>query len=97
MSYVQQGDILIKSVEALPKNAVKQKGGIIKLGSQTGHAHMLDKGEIYLSGEEMYIVTKDSTIMHDEHKPIKLKDGVHYIDIVKEYSHFEEESRAVVD
>jgi len=97
MSFYQQGDILIKSVDALPKSVVKQKSGIIKLGSQTGHSHMLDKGEVYLSDNKMYIVAKDSTIIHDEHKPIKLADGVYLIDEVLEYDHFLEESKAVID
>lgn len=99
MSYRQQGDCLFHEAKFSIVGKKIVKSGLIKLGSASGHAHVLKNGKLYLDKEnKMYIVAdKKTQVVHDEHKPIDLPKGKYFIDTVKEYDHFLEESKQVVD
>lgn len=102
MKYYQQGDVLlIRTDEAWIRNLPSKHSPIIQLGEATGHAHRID-GPKYMQYENMagdrYLkLGKAAVLRHEEHKPIKLLKGVYEIRIVREYDHFKEEQRKVVD
>lgn len=100
-NYLQQGDTLYFS-EAMPKDAVKTKfDGVVQHGEATGHAHRLtgkDYEYFETPKKERYLrILKPTMLRHEEHKEIEIPAGDYRIDIVKEYDHFTEEARRVVD
>ena len=98
----QQGDVIFH-LEKIPEGKFsKIKTNVIQEGEATGHAHRLHDGEYEFiqdtKTKERYLrVVKDSVVRHEEHKPITLPPGDYRIGIVREYDHFDEEVRAVVD
>ncbi len=53
---------------------------------------------MYVLNQQTYLRTfKDTPIEHEEHNTIILPPGDYEIGQVKEYDHFKEEARAVVD
>jgi len=100
MTYLQNGDILIKKVASIPKEAKKIKTNIVMEGEHTGHAHRLEGGgfTLYVVEDNKYLEVEGRvTIRHEEHLPIEIPPGRYKIDRVREYDHFEEEARAVRD
>jgi hypothetical protein len=93
--YTQAGDILIKKCDK-PQNVTKLKTNILHQG--LNHTHVL-KGKfcIGLVGEDKYLHSKVCKAIHAEHKPIKIPEGFYKIEIVKEFDHWENESREVID
>jgi len=102
---LQQGDVLITKINKLPKNLVnvksKRKGYVIAEGEATGHAHVIsdiDNCELYEKDGVLFLKTiKPVELKHEEHKPFNIPIGDFEIGIVKEYDHFEEEARNVMD
>ena len=43
----RQGDLLIRKIDELPKGAREVKSRILAEGEATGHAHVLDRGQVY--------------------------------------------------
>ena len=109
MSYIQHGDVLIKQVSSIPKNAKIKKnnrGIVLAEGETTGHAHVIQEKEnveLFELDNTLYINVKNNshvTVTHEEHKPIIIDlpgTGFYEIGIVKEYDHFAEEARSVID
>ena len=98
-----QGDVIIVGIDKLPTGGKKVKrsarGYVLAEGEATGHAHTIDE-EIELIEKDgiLYIGAKSPvTIKHEEHAPITLPAGNYEATIAQEYSHFEEEARAVRD
>lgn len=99
MKYYQQGDVLIKPA-SIPKSAQKQKSLILVEGEATGHNHAIIKGnaQAYRQGQNLWLaVLTTSFLEHPEHNPIELPPGEYQVCIVREYDHFAEEARRVVD
>lgn len=96
MEYYQQGDVLIKKTEAVKAKAVQ--GSLLHKGQN--HNHTLKGGEfkILSDGDKKYLkVDKATTLTHIEHRHFKIPKGFYAVEIVKEYDHFLEESRNVID
>jgi hypothetical protein len=96
MSYLQNGDVLLFE-DNLPKGAKKTPGSILHKG--LNHTHGI-KGSfsLYKAGDKLFLkADKGCTLVHEEHKPIKLPPGVYRKEIVKEYDHWLNESREVID
>lgn len=102
---IQQGDVLIKKVEMDLEGCkkVERKEGrlILAEGEATGHAHAIDDNDahLYISKEgEMYLMVEEEvTVKHEEHASQSISKGIWKIERVKEYDHFEEEARNVID
>ena len=99
----QQGDVLIESVPSVPMDAeaVLPSAGryVLAEGEATGHAHAV-RDEIDLAENDgvLYCVANDHfTVVHEEHNPISVPPGVYRVRRVKEYDHFLEEAREVID
>lgn len=104
MSYIQQGDVIFKRISSIPSDAKKKKlaGNIVENGEQTGHIHALvedAKFEYYENDTKQRFlrILDGGKVTHQEHKTTYLPIGDYLIDIVKEYDHFEEEARKVID
>lgn len=100
-TYFQQGDCLIKPVAEIPAEAKEVRERVLVEGEHTGHAHRVARNAaaaVLIAGAMRYLrVYEDTPIEHEEHKTIILPPGTYQIDQVREYDHFKEESRAVMD
>ena len=97
---LQQGDVLIRSVDSLPKHITKKPHTIVAYGEVTGHKHevMGDGVEVFECDGVLYVsAPHGGTIRHEEHHSIEIPPGYYSIGIVREYDHFLEESRSVAD
>lgn len=103
---IQQGDVIIESIDAIPENTRKGKikNGKIVLaeGEVTGHAHKITEiaGVVFQEGTDgmFYLLNKkELTVTHEEHKTVTVPPGTWRVRKVREYDHFAEETRAVAD
>lgn len=97
----QQGDTFY-SKSIIPKDAVKAelKNGVVQHGKATGHAHRLvDDFEYFETPQKdrFLRLVKPCALRHEEHDKIIIPPGEYKIGIVREYDHFAEEAREVVD
>jgi len=99
MLYYQQGDVLIKKADGVKG----KKLGHLTLaeGEATGHHHTVTKGAAELYEEEgtlyLKVMSDEIELTHQEHEMITIPKGEYEIGIVREYDHFEEEARKVLD
>jgi hypothetical protein len=100
MIYSQQGDVLFKKIASIPADAKESDEKVIMHG-ESGHAHRVARNAaaaVLIVGAMRYLrVDADTPIEHEEHKTIILPPGTYRIDQVREYSHFDEEARYVID
>lgn len=102
--YYQQGDILLIKVDEVPSNAkaiARTKYGIVLAkGEATGHTHVITDVdcEAYTLADAFFIKCgKPTMLVHEEHSTITLDPGTWQVSHVREYDHFAEEARVVVD
>lgn len=91
------GDVIYTEIDKLPNGLIKLEGNLIHKGEQ--HHHVI-KGDFELYGNkqtEYIIANSDCELLHDEHDTVSLPKGIWHKTIQKEYDHFEEESREVID
>jgi ribosome recycling factor len=96
--YLQQGDILIKQISLIPENAKVSTSNIFHQGEN--HAHKLTGGNalIFLDGDTTYLdVQSECQLNHDEHSMVIVPPGFYRKEIVKEYDHWAEEARNIID
>jgi hypothetical protein len=93
MKKLQQGDVIIRSIEKIP-DGVKQvsrtaRGFVLAEGEATGHAHVIeDDIEMYEKDGVLFIkADRPVTVKHEEHKPITLSKGIYTIGLVREYDY----------
>ena len=97
---IQQGDVLIiKTKEVKGK---KLDHVTLALGEATGHHHSITKGDALLFEDEngtlfLDVKSSEAELTHQEHKPVTIKKGKYRVGIVREYDHFAEEAREVID
>ena len=112
MNYMQQGDVILKEIKKLPDGLKKTSGNVLAEGESTGHFHSLCskeqafgryekvQGLTYYKDEKgnSYVhVEQELDLLHQEHNKISVAPGIYEIGIVREYDHFAEEARNVVD
>lgn len=97
---LQQGDVLIKSA-TIPASGKKLDHVTLAVGEATGHHHTITEGEAEIidSGQKWYlrVLSEEAILTHQEHKAIIIPRGEYEIGIVREYDHFAEEARRVMD
>lgn len=110
---VRHGEVILKSVDALPKEAkfVEEKSKIIVAHSETGHHHILEvkdkvdmsKIKVYSWNGEMYLeVPQIAELWHqktgnDVHTPHKISPATYRVVIKKEFDYFAKKIRQVRD
>ena len=101
---MQQGDVIIEAVDAMPVGVTvspEGRGYVLAKGEATGHSHTIED----IEGVEMvekdgafYIrIDREKTVTHEEHNPVIIQPGVYRVRKVREWDHFAEEARAVAD
>lgn len=95
MKMYQQGDVLLKECEK-PLEITKVSGDLLHKGQN--HHHRL-RGKFAIGEKDgiRFIHSKGCELFHEEHKTIKIDSGFYKLDIVREYDHWLEESRQVID
>lgn len=102
MEIFQQGDVIFKKIDSIPNGLEKIDSEVIQEGEATGHAHRLFETEYEFYSEpktkkRFLRIIEGGAVRHEEHKEITLPPGEYEVGIVREYDHWMEESRAVVD
>jgi hypothetical protein len=87
----RHGDVLIASVPSLPSHANKRSGMILARGEITGHSHRVQEigaAQLYDFNLETFLEVKASiaTLVHEEHKPIELPQGIYRVWMQREYT-----------
>lgn len=97
--FLQQGDVLIKSTKIIKGEKLNHL--TLAKGEATGHHHTITEGEAELYEDNgvlyLHVESEKATLTHQEHKTVEIPKGDWEIGIVKEYDHFAEESKGVVD
>lgn len=105
---LQQGDVLMLPVSALPKGCktIKDRRGVVLAeGEVTGHYHGIaeEEGEVALmeapDGRRFVVNSgeKPVTLTHQEHKPVIVAPGAYQVGIVREKDWFQDMVRNVQD
>lgn len=88
---IQQGDVLIEKVDALPEGCkeVKRRQGriVLQKGEATGHAHRISDVEamFYEKDGKFYLVAKRAvTVEHEEHYAQVIEPGIWEVGRVRE-------------
>lgn len=99
-NWYQQGDVTIKPVTSIPNGATPVKGRVLAEGEATGHKHLAESEDVLLFSHEgtLYMrVVSGTRIVHEEHHALNIPPGDYLVGKVREYDHFAEEARHVVD
>jgi hypothetical protein len=96
----RHGDVLIAPVSELPALARRRMGSVLAYGEITGHSHRFadpSAVELWEHGGQLFVrVTADvATVIHEEHHPISLPQGVYRVWKQREYT--PQAIRTVVD
>lgn len=95
---LRQGDILLKPVKELPKEAKKKKDNVVAYGEITGHSHRIENGGVYELTEKLFVVSGGmAEIIHEEHKPLIIEKGIYEVWNEREYDYFDADIRKVLD
>lgn len=111
--YYQQGDVLLKKIDNLPKGCQRLDTKVLQLGEVTGHKHQFageQQVDIYVSSEfagkeqsitpdegKFLIVGDRAILTHEEHRPVVVEPGTYQVDIVREFDYDSMEARRVID
>jgi hypothetical protein len=87
----RQGDVLIATADAIPHGATKRPNCVLAEGELTGHSHRIDQpsvAELYECKGALYlrVLASEAQVVHQEHGPIKLPQGVYAIWQQREYT-----------
>jgi hypothetical protein len=98
--WYQQGDVTIKPVAQIPNGATATGSRVLAEGEATGHKHRAEAEDVQLflyEGALFMRAPSGTTIVHEEHHVLEIPPGDYQIGAVREYDHFGEEARAVID
>ena len=98
----RHGDVIVAPVKELPANLNRRHSAVLARGEATGHSHRIadpQTAELY-DGDDagvgyIQVVSDVAFLIHDEHKPISLPQGVYRFWQQREYS--PKEIRRIVD
>lgn len=99
----QHGDVKLRKLDAFPSGArkvISTKRCVLAEGEATGHSHTVedDNAELIRIGERLLLsLPNGGTVIHEEHKPIKLAPGIWEVGQVREYDYFQQMARTVRD
>ncbi len=102
MRHFQQGDVLLKVIDAIPNNAVKQGHKALQVSAGSTNSHRFDadaKAWLYedAAGAKFLLVEEPAMLRHEEHKHFEVPAGAFAIDLVREQDYDTDEMRRVVD
>lgn len=96
----RHGDVMIETVDRIPKTKRKASHTILAHGEITGHSHRIEDRNtavLYESPKGLFLHVTDqpATVVHEEHDPIELEKGYYRVWRQREYS--PEEIRIIRD
>ena len=106
MMLVQQGDVLFQAVKDSSIRGANQQPRtqriVVAEGEATGHAHAIvdvdESVDVYRIGDVTFLYVRETVeVIHEEHETVTLQPAVWRVSQVREYDHFAEESRRVMD
>lgn len=99
--WFQQGDVTIKPVEKIPRGAKAVETRVLAEGEATGHMHVAEAEDVRLFLHDgvlyMRVPAAGTRIVHEEHHALDVPPGDYVIGIIREYDHFAEAARPVID
>ena len=99
-AWYQQGDVTITPVAEVPESAEPVNTRVLREGEATGHAHRATAEDVRLFTHEGVLYMRAPTgteIVHEEHNAFRVPPGTYRVGAVREYDHFAEETRLVLD
>jgi len=90
----------MKSKTAIPQGAKRKANNHLAEGEATGHFHAATAPDVQLyeyEGGLMLAAPSGTEVTHQEHNTVLVPPGNYDRTIVREYDHFAEEARDVVD
>lgn len=91
----RQGDVIVREVSEIPSNATRSETDEIRIASETGNAHVLKGGKVFVSEnprgsqleQQQYILLDEPTAMaHPQHTALQLSAGMYHITTVRDYA-----------
>jgi hypothetical protein len=87
----RHGDVLIQKVSRLPKGVQQLRHRTLAHGELTGHSHQIrekDGVALWQSPSELFlqIDAPRATVIHQEHAPIEIPQGVYRVWRQREYT-----------
>jgi hypothetical protein len=84
----RQGDVIVREVSEIPKNAVRSETDEIRVASETGNSHVLRGGKVFVSSEQQrYILLEaPASMVHPQHAALQLSQGLYHITTVRDYA-----------
>jgi hypothetical protein len=85
---IRQGDVLLKKVSSIPEGAKHEETKIVAYGEATGHHHKLvGVAEVYSLEDQLFATIGEGVqIVHQEHAPLAVEEGIYEIRIQREYT-----------
>lgn len=87
----RHGDVLIAPAAELPGTARRRPGSVLAYGEVTGHSHRFADSsavELWEHGGQLFVrvVADAATVVHEEHHPLTLPQGVYRVWMQLEYT-----------
>lgn len=94
---IRHGDVLLKKTDDMSIEGLDIAQQVLHQG--LNHKHILSGKFRYevRDGKTYVQVIEPSELSHEEHRTLLLPTGTYLMDIEREYDHWEEESRQVID
>jgi len=91
MALYRHGDLLVQTTQGIPRGARRLNHLVLAEGELTGHSHRVaekDAAELYDSQHELFLSVTGprATLIHQEHGPIELPQGIYRVWRQREYS-----------
>ena len=102
----RHGDLLLRGISAVPKEATLLPTNTLAEGEVTGHNHSFTSGSVQVFAPSVktenvakyvQVISKEASLTHQEHKKIVIPQGVYKLTIEREYSPLDKVVRQVVD
>jgi len=96
----RHGDVLIAAIDEIPNMARMRPDVVLMRGETTGHSHRIETpetAELWELDGQLYlkVVAKSACLIHEEHKPIALPQGLYRVWSQREYT--PQSIRGIVD
>lgn len=90
MQLVRHGDLLLKPIDSIPKDAKLTDSKILAYGESTGHIHEIKgNAQILVTQDQKFVnVLEQSMITHQEHKTVQLEQGMYELINEQEFDPF---------
>lgn len=91
MALYRHGDLLVSEADDIPSGARQLHHLVLAEGELTGHSHRIaerDAGTLFQTSQGLFlaVTAERATLVHQEHGPIELRQGIYRVWRQREYS-----------